>query len=124
MTSNRLAKQLVDLGGLAPEVIARRMAYFATGSFSGSSGRRRELTRMTSEKFEAAWLSWMAMGMELAQIQWSAFSWIWSIWAPTQNRQDLLARYDQIAAQVAAAGLVPYVRIAKGNRARLSRKGR
>lgn len=124
MTSNRLAKQLVDLGGLAPEVIARRMAYFATGSFSGSSGRRRELTRMTSEKFEAAWLSWMAMGMELAQIQWSAFSWTWSIWAPTQNRQDLLARYDQIAAQVAAAGLVPYVRIAKGNRARLSRKGR
>lgn len=124
MTSNRLAKQLVDLGGLAPEVIARRMAYFATGSFSGSSGRRRELTRMTSEKFEAAWLSWMAMGMELAQIQWSAFSWTWSIWAPTQDRQDLLARYDQIAAQVAAAGLVPYVRIAKGNRARLSRKGR
>ena len=124
MTSNRLAKQLVDLGGLAPEVIARRMAYFATGSFSGSSGRRRELTRMTSEKFEAAWLSWMAMGMELAQIQWSAFSWTWSIWAPTQNRQDLLARYDQIAAQVAAAGLVPYVRIAKGNRARLSRKAR
>lgn len=124
MTSNRLAKQLVDLGGLAPEVIARRMAYFATGSFSGSSGRRRELTRMTSEKFEAAWLSWMAMGMELAQIQWSAFSWTWSIWAPTQNRQDLLAQYDQIAAQVAAAGLVPYVRIAKGNRARLSRKGR
>lgn len=100
------------------------MAYFATGSFSGSSGRRRELTRMTSEKFEAAWLSWMAMGMELAQIQWSAFSWTWSIWAPTQNRQDLLARYDQIAAQVAAAGLVPYVRIAKGNRPRLSRKGR
>lgn len=124
MTSNRLAKQLVDLGGLAPEVIARRMAYFATGSFSGSSGRRRELTRMTSEKFEAAWLSWMAMGMELAQIQWSAFSWTWSIWAPTQNRQDLLARYDQIAAQVAAAGLVPYVRIAKGNRARLSRRSR
>lgn len=124
MTSNRLAKQLVDLGGLAPEVIARRMAYFATGSFSGSSGRRRELTRMTSEKFQAAWLSWMAMGMELAQIQWSAFSWTWSIWAPIQNRQDLLARYDLIAAQVAAAGLVPYVRIAKGNRARLSRKGR
>lgn len=124
MTSNRLAKQLVDLGGLAPEVIARRMAYFATGSFSGSSGRRRELTRMTSEKFEAAWLSWMAMGMELAQIQWRALWWTWSIWAPTQNGQDWLARYDQIAAQVAAAGLVPYVRIAKGNRARLSRKAR
>jgi hypothetical protein len=122
--SQNVANQLSELGGLAPEVIARRVALLALGPSGGSARQRRELTRMSSEKVEAAWLAWSAMGLEIARIQWSGLALAWSAWMPTAALPNWTTWWEQAAPQVAQAGLGPYVRIAKANRVRLSRSVR
>lgn len=119
-----VASQLSELGGLGPEVIARRLALLATAPIGSSARQRRELARMSSEKIEAAWLAWSAMGLEIARIQCSGLALAWSAWMPTGALPNWSAWWEQAAPQVAQAGLDPYVRIAKANRARLSRRSR
>ena len=119
--NSKVASQLTELSGLAPEVVARRLVLLATVPAGGSVRQQRELTRMSSEKAEAAWLAWSAMGLEIARIQWTGLALAWSAWMPAGALPNWTAWWDQAVTQVAQAGLGPYVRIAKANRARLSR---
>lgn len=123
-STGKLSGQLTALGTVAPEVIARRFALLAVGNHASSARNQREITRMSSEKIEAAWLAWTAMSVEAAHMQWTALSMVWSMWMPKSAASSWSSWYEHAGTQLATAGLAPYVRMVKANRTRLSRKTR
>ena len=118
-TTRQVARQLTDLSVVAPEVISTRLARLASGGLSTAADRR-ELSRMSLEKWEAAWLAWVAMGTAGAAF-WMRVATSWSPWALTPPPMPSHHAFERLLGQLTTAGLAPYVRMAKANRRRLGR---
>ncbi len=118
-TTRQVARQLTDLSVVAPEVISHRLARLASGGLR-SAADRRELSRMSLEKWEAAWLAWVAMGTAGATF-WIRMATSFSPWTVTTPPMPSHQTFERLLGQVTTAGLAPYVRMAKANRRRLGR---
>lgn len=120
-TASHVARQLTDLSIVAPEVIARRVALIASAGGVLTANDHRELSRMSLEKWEAAWLAWVAIGT-VGLTLWIRVATSWTTWLPAANQTPTLKGYERVLGQLVTAGLTPYVRIAKANRRRLAPK--
>jgi len=134
---NALIRSL-ELGAVAPAVIAIRTARMIAAGASPTLADRRETSRMVSEKIDAFGTAWwmMASRQQQATLEaWTAFARAW--WAPwlrgfalpssTVARRDLQRLQRSLSrsqAAVYASGLAPLHRTATANLRRLTRRPR
>jgi hypothetical protein len=117
----RLARQIAEINTVVPGIIASRLMRIAWAGTQPSRSDRNELTRMSSEKWQAASQSAVAATMFLFNLQMEATQSFWQAamfpWLGTQARQDNTG--SNPGAGLMTAALAPYHRIATANAKRL-----
>lgn len=119
----RLARQIADIAGAAPLVIAARATRMATAGPTPSAADRRELERMHSEKAEAFLDGWSAMWRESLQLQQqAALAMMGGWWNPQSTIAKLTspAALTRNAAAILGAGIAPTRKRAVANAKRLA----
>lgn len=126
---NKMTDDLAQLAMAAPMVIAHRMMRMAQAGASPSADDRREMSRMSAEKFDAfiESLSSTAMGMTLAYMNFGLdlMRLAWSPWHQTGGLiKAAAARYGDATTTSMEGSLAPIRRRAVANAKRLGRKRR
>jgi len=123
-SSASIARDSLELGLAAPEVIARRMTQFWLAGSRPSRRDQLEFYRMSAEKVAAFQESWNAMFLELCRANFElglAFmGWPWSA-ASRDASARLSAQSQKALTAILGAGLAPVRRRAVGNVKRLRR---
>jgi hypothetical protein len=133
--------QMWEIAVAAPQVVAHRTARMARSGPTPTTADRKELTRMTQEKFEAFGESASAMAAEIVKANlalwpsvvragWTLPSAMWMPTARAGSRRSAskstlaAAAVSSAASRVLAKGLAPVHRRATGNAKRLRRTPR
>jgi hypothetical protein len=135
--------QIWEIAVAAPEVVAHRTARMAKSGATRSSADRRELTRMTQEKFEAFRESASAMATEIVRANLALWPSVLRarktlpsvMWMPTRRAASFASKsalaagavpriVSNAASHVLAEGLAPVHRRATANAKRLRRTPR
>lgn len=119
-----LGRQLAEINAVVPGIVSRRVMQFAWAGTSPSRSDRKEMSRMTAEKWQAASQSTIAMTavaieqqMQLVQSFWQA------VWAPWMVMSTDHGRpVPNPVASLLNAGIAPYHRIATANARRLGKR--
>jgi len=124
-SSRSIARDSLELGLAAPEVIARRVAQFWLAGSRPSRRDQLEFYRMSAEKAAAFQESWNAMFLELYRATFelglSFMGWPWSATASKDVSARLAAQSQKALTAILGAGLAPVRRRAVGNVRRLRR---
>lgn len=126
---NKLNDDVAQLAVAAPIVIAHRMMRMAQTGVSPSADDRREMNRMSEEKFDAFTESWngTTMGMTLAYMNFGLdlMHLAWSPWARTGGLMKAAAlRFGEATRTSMQGSLAPIRRRAVANAKRLESKSR
>lgn len=117
----RLARQIAEINTVVPGIIASRLMRMATAGTQPSRSDRNELTRMSSEKWQAASQSAVEATMFLFNLQMEAMQSFWQAamvpWLGIQVRTG--SPGSNRGAGLMTAALAPYHRIATANARRL-----
>ena len=120
-----LAAQTFELGLVAPQVIAHRVARMASAGTSPSARDQAEFHRMGIEKITAASEAWTAMATQaFLENQKFALSFMQSLWFPWMRRPTVNSASRQLnkaAEAILGKGLAPVRRRAVANAKRLGR---
>ena len=120
----RLGRQIAEINAAVPGIVANRMIRMATAGAKPSRADRTELSRMSSEKWEAASQSAVAAAAFTLNLQMAATQAFWqtamSPWLGTPTNRSS-ANGDPITGLMSAA-LAPYHRIATANAKRLRKR--
>ena len=120
----RLGRQIAEINAVVPGIVSRRVMQVAWAGASPSRSDRTEMSRMSSEKWQAASQSMMAMTtfamqqqMAMTQSFWQA---VWAPWMGLPVSRGLPA--SNPVAGMLSAGIAPYHRIATANARRLGKR--
>lgn len=117
----RLTRQIAEINAVVPGIIASRLMRIAWAGTQPSRSDRNELTRMSSEKWQAASQSAVEATMFLFNLQMRAAQSFWQAsmfpWLGIQVWQDDTG--SNPGAGLMTAALAPYHRIATANAKRL-----
>lgn len=128
-TNSRMTDDMAQLAMAAPMVVAQRMTRMALAGASPSARDRKEMNRMSSEKFDAFTESWNSMAtlMTRAYMNFSfdLMRLAWSPWYQTGGLMNAAAaRFGDAATASMDGSLAPMRRRAVANAKRLGRKRR
>jgi hypothetical protein len=119
------AAQLMTLSQRAPFVVAQRL--LRMGNPAPNAADRRDLDRMGAEKLSALQEGWMAMALQVFELQQRAWVTLlqaaWTPWRPGMAMQSWSRGIADVDA-VWAAGLRPATRQVSANARRLARTPR
>ncbi len=118
---SKLNDELSALAVAAPEVVSRRLYYFANSSGRWSARDRREAMRMGSEKFDAFTASWMMMCQEAWKVQFKQWETALGLMATGTVPSALSSPWPDPSA-VFTAGLAPVRRRAQANVRRMRKR--
>lgn len=120
----RLGRQVAEINAVVPGIVSRRVMRMAWAGAAPSRSDRSELSRMGSEKWQAASQSAMAMTafamqqqVAIAQSFWQA---LWAPWMGVPSPRGL--PLSNPVAGMLSAGVAPYHRIATANARRLGKR--
>lgn len=120
----RLGQQCAEINAVVPGIVSRRVMQLAWAGAGASRADRTEMSRMSSEKWQAASQSAMAMTafamqqqMAIAQSFWQA---VWAPWMGVPGNRGLPV--SNPLAGMLSAGIAPYHRIATANARRLGKR--
>ncbi|GAB3382454.1 polyhydroxyalkanoate granule-associated phasin [Azotobacter armeniacus] len=126
--TNRVSKQAAELAVAVPQVIALRVVRIAMAGSNPAARDRREFHLMGAEKVAAFSESWMAMYMQMFQVNRElAFS-LMKAWNPMLGGKGACFRsaqaFQSAMLAVLGKGMAPLHKRAVGNAKRLSRTRR
>jgi hypothetical protein len=124
--SKSLAAQSLELGMVAPQVIAHRVARMASAGTSPSARDRAEFHRMGIEKIAAANEAWAAMAAQsVLENQKLALTFMQSLWFPWTRPPPTVGsvsrQMNKATAAILGKGIAPIRRRAVANAKRLGR---
>lgn len=116
----RLGRQVAEINAVVPGIVCRRLMRLALAGAVPSRYERTELSRMSSEKWQAASQSAVAMtAFAVRQQMAMAQSFMHAMWAPWTGMSHSSIPVANPVAGMLSAGLAPYHRIATANARRL-----
>ncbi len=119
----RLGRQVAEINAVVPGIVSRRLMRLALAGAVPSHSDRTELSRMSSEKWQAASQSAVAMTAFAMQQQMAmAQSFMHAMWAPWMGMSRSSIPVPNPVAAMLSAGLAPYHRIATANARRLGKR--
>ena len=120
----RLGRQVTEINAVVPGIVSRRLMQLAWAGAAPSRSDHTEMSRMSSEKWQAASQSAIAMTAFAMQQQMAMAQSFWqAVWSPWMGLP--VARGPAVSNPVAAmlsAGIAPYHRIATANARRLGNR--
>lgn len=121
----QLGRQIAEINAVVPGIVAQRMVRMARAGAAPSRADRAEMTRMSSEKWDAATQSMFAATRFTLDLQMRTMQMVWQMamapWLGTPAARDD-GHADPVGDPVAGlmhAALAPYHRIATANARRL-----
>lgn len=119
----RLGRQVAEINAVVPGIVSHRLMRLAWAGVVPSRSDRTELSRMSSEKWQAASQSAVAMTAFAMQQQMAmAQSFMHAMWAPWMGMSHSSIPVTNPVAAMFSAGLAPYHRIATTNARRLGKR--
>lgn len=119
----RLGRQVAEINAVVPGIVSHRLMRLAWAGAMPSHSDRTELSRMSSEKWQAASQSAVAMTAFAMQQQMAmAQSFMQAMWAPWMGMSHSSIPATNPVAGMLSAGLAPYHRIATANARRLRKR--
>ena len=120
----RLGQQVAEINAAVPGIVSRRLMQLAWAGAEPSRSDRTEVSRMSSEKWQAASQSAMAMTAFAMQQQMAMTQSFWqAVWAPWMSLSVGHApAVSNPVAGMLSAGIAPYHRIATANARRLGKR--
>lgn len=119
----RLGRQVAEINAVVPGIVSHRLMRLAWAGAMPSRSDRTELSRMSSEKWQAASQSAVAMTAFAMQQQMAmAQSFMHAMWAPWVGMSHSSIPATNPVAGMLSAGLAPYHRIATANARRLRKR--
>lgn len=120
----RLGRQVAEINAVVPGIVSHRLMRLAWAGAAPSRSDRAELSRMSSEKWQAASQSAVAMTAFAMQQQTAmAQSFMRAMWAPWMGMSSPGSiQGPNPFAGMLSAGLAPYHRIATANARRLGKR--
>lgn len=122
--TSRLKRQVAEINAVVPDILSRRLTRLAYAGVAPSRSDRSEMSRMSSEKWQAASQSAAAMAafamhqqMVMAQAFWQA---VWAPWLGVSSAKRLPSTNPVVG--LLSAGIAPYHRIATANARRLRKR--
>ena len=122
--SKSLAAQSFELGVVAPQVIAHRLARMAAAGTSPSARDRAEFHRMGVEKLAAVNEAWVAMATQtVLENQKLALNFMQSMWFPWMRPtpKSMSRQLSRATERILGQGMTPVRRRAAANAKRLRR---
>lgn len=122
-----LAAQTFELGMVAPQIIAHRVARMAAAGASPSARDRAEFHRMGFEKVAAVNEAWTAMASQVfLENQKLAMTFMQSLWfpwiRPAPTVESVSSQLSKAAVNILGTGMAPVHRRAVANAKRLGRR--
>lgn len=123
-TSRSLATKTAELALATPQVMAHRLTRMALAGHTPSARDRKEFHLMGAEKVAAFQESWMAMGLQVWQVQmqmWtSTMQAFWMPWGRTApGSGNVMAQWQKATLGILGQGMAPVHRRAVANAKRL-----
>jgi hypothetical protein len=119
----RIGRQVAEINAVVPGIVSHRLMRLAWAGATPSRSDRTELSRMSSEKWQAASQSAVAMTAFAMQQQMAmAQSFMHAMWAPWMGVSHSSIPVTNPVAGMLSAGLAPYHRIATANARRLRKR--
>lgn len=118
----RLGRQVAEINAVVPDIVSHRLMRLAWAGAMPSRSDRTELSRMSSEKWQAASQSAAAMTAFAMQQMAMAQSFMHAMWAPWLGMSQSSIPVTNPFAGMLSAGLAPYHRIATANARRLRKR--
>lgn len=119
----RIGRQIAEINAVVPGIVSRRLMRLALAGAVPSRSDCNELSRMSSEKWQAASRSAVAMTAYAMQQQMAmAQSFMRAMWTPWMGMPHGSIPVANPVAGLLGAGLAPYHRIATANARRLGKR--
>lgn len=114
-----------EMAFAVPQVMTHRLTRMALAGANPSARDRKEFERMSAEKVDAFYESWMAMGMQALrfnqQLWLESVQLFWTPWTVRESIQAFPQQMNQAANDILDKGMAPVHRRAMSNAKRLGK---